>query len=325
MTGIEIDGIQLAGALGLMVLAIALSAWQKLGLEGSLAIATGRSILQLLVVGYLLEAVFAFRNPFFILAVVAVMLTIATVVARNRISKKIPHLLPIVGGSLLLSTALTVGYVNLLVLRPDPWYEPQNLIPLAGILLGNTMNAAAIAGDRFVSTLNSSQLEIETHLSLGATPQQATTQYRRDAIKTGLIPTINTMLVVGVVTLPGIFTGQVLGGASPIETHLSLGATPQQATTQYRQDAIKAGLIPTINTMLVVGVVTLPGIFTGQVLGGASPLVAAGYQILILFMLAIGTLVTTVLVVGGVNRQFILVVGGVNRQFFKGEGQLVRY
>ena len=258
MAGIEIDAIQLGGALGLMVLAIALSTWQKLGLEGSLAIATGRSILQLLVVGYLLEAVFAFRNPFLVLAVVAVMLTIATVVARNRISKKIPHLLPIVGGSLLLSTALTVGYVNLLVLRPDPWYEPQNLIPLAGILLGNTMNAAAIAGDRFVSTLNGSQLEIETHLSLGATPQQATTQYRRDAIKTGLIPTINTMLVVGVVTLPGIFTGQVLGGA--------------------------------------------------------SPLVAAGYQILILFMVAIGTLVTT-----------ILVVGGIDRQFFKGVGQWVRY
>ncbi len=258
MAGIEIDAVQIGGALGLMVLAIALSAWQKLGLEGSLAIATGRSILQLLVVGYLLEAVFAFRDPFLVLAVVAVMLTIATVVARNRISRKIPHLMPIVGGSLLLSTALTVGYVNLLVLRPDPWYEPQNLIPLAGILLGNTMNAAAIAGDRFVSTLNSSQLEIETHLSLGATPQQATTQYQRDAIK--------------------------------------------------------AGLIPTINTMLVVGVVTLPGIFTGQVLGGASPLVAAGYQILILFMLAIGTLVTT-----------ILVVGGINRQFFKGEGQLVQY
>lgn len=258
MTGIEIDGIRLGAALGLMVLAIALSVWQKLGLEGSLAIATGRSIVQLLVVGYLLEAVFAFRNPVFVWVAIGVILTIATVVARNQISKKIPYLIPIVGGALLLSTALTVGYVNWLVLRPDPWYEPQNLIPLAGILLGNTMNAAAIAGDRFVSTLNSSQVEIETHLSLGATPQQATTQYRRDAIK--------------------------------------------------------AGLLPTINTMLVVGVVTLPGVFTGQLLGGASPLVAAGYQILILFMGAIGTLITT-----------ILVIDGVNRQFFSKEGQFIRY
>jgi putative ABC transport system permease protein len=244
--GIEIDGVQIGAALGLMGLVIALSVWQKLKLEGNLAIATGRSVIQLLVVGYLLEAVFAFRNPFFVLLVVAVMVTIATIVARNQISQKIPRLLPIVGGSILFSTVLTLGYVNLLILRPDPWYEPQNLIPLAGILVGNTMNAATIAGDRFVSAIESSQLEIDTHLSLGATRQQATTQYRRDAIR--------------------------------------------------------AGLLPTLNTMLVVGVVTLPGIFTGQVLGGASPLVAAGYQILILFMLAFGSLLTTILVVNGIDR-----------------------
>jgi putative ABC transport system permease protein len=244
--GIEIDGVQIGVALGLMGLAIALSVWQRLQLEGNLAIATGRSIIQLLVVGYLLEAVFAFENPFFVLLAVAVMVTIATVVARNQISQKIPRLLPIVGGSIFFSTVVTLGYVNLLILRPDPWYEPQNLIPLAGILVGNVMNAATIAGDRFVSAIESSQLEIETHLSLGATRQQATMQYRRDAIR--------------------------------------------------------AGLLPTLNTMLIVGVVTLPGVFTGQVLGGASPLVAAGYQVLILFMLAFGSLVTAILVVNGVDR-----------------------
>jgi putative ABC transport system permease protein len=246
VAGIEIDGLQIGATLGLMGMAIALSVWQKLGLEKSLAIATGRSIIQLLVVGYLLEAVFAFQNPFFILLVVAVMVAIATVVARNQISEKMPRLLPIVGGSILFSTVVTLGYVNLLILRPVPWYEPQNLIPLAGILVGNTMNAATIAGDRFVSAIESRQLEIETHLSLGATRQQATLQYRRDAIR--------------------------------------------------------AGLMPTINTMLVVGVVTLPGVFSGQVLSGASPLLAAGYQILILLMLAIGGLMTTLFVVNGIDR-----------------------
>jgi putative ABC transport system permease protein len=248
MNGIEIDVMQWGATIGLMIIAIALSAWQKLGLESGLGIATGRTILQLLVVGYLLEAVFAFRNPFSVLLVIGIMGIIATRVASNRISQKIPHLLPIVGSSLGISTALTLGYVNLLVLRPQPWYEPQVLIPLAGILLGNVMNAAAIAGERLVSTLNRNQLEIETHLSLGATPQQA--------------------------------------------THL------------YRQEAIKAGIAPTLNTMLVVGVVTLPGVFTGQILGGANPLIAAGYQILIMFMLAIATLITTVLVINGIDRQF---------------------
>jgi putative ABC transport system permease protein len=245
---IQLLPIQLLWALGLMVAAIALSAWQKLGLEGSLAIATGRTIAQLTVVGYGLAVVFALRSPWAVLAILAGMLAVAAIVARNRISQKIPHLLPLVAGSILVSTSLTLVYTNLLIVQPDTWYEPRFLIPLAGIVLGNAMNGAAIAGDRLVSTLNASQLEIETHLSLGATPQQAVIHYRRDAIKAGLIPTINSMMVVGLVTLPGIITGQLLGGADPIQ--------------------------------------------------------AAAYQMLILFMLAFATLLTTILVTQGLCRQF---------------------
>ncbi len=240
--------LQLVWALGLMAIAIALSAWQRLGLTWTLTVATGRTISQLLVVGYILAAVFALRQPWLVLGVVAVMLVIATIVARNRISQKIPHMLPLVGGSILISTMLTLVYTNLLIIRPAVWYEPQYLIPLAGIVLGNAMNGAALAGERLVSTLNSSRLEIETQLSLGA--------------------------------------------------------TPQQAIATYRQDAIRAGLIPTINTMMVVGVVTLPGIMTGQMLSGVNPLDAAAYQMLIMFMLAFATLLTTLLVTTGISRQF---------------------
>jgi putative ABC transport system permease protein len=239
--------LQLVWALGLMAIAIALSVWQKLGLEGKLAMAMGRTVLQLSVVGYVLAIVFEFKNPLLVLLVVGVMLVVATIVARNRISQKIPRLIPLVGGSMLTATALTLLYTNLLVLQPPSWYDPQYLIPLAGIVLGNAMNGAAIAGERLVSTLNSSQLEIETHLSLGATPQQAVAQYRREAIK--------------------------------------------------------AGLIPTINTMMVVGLVTLPGIMTGQLLSGVNPLVAAAYQAVIIFMLACATLMTTLLVTTGLCRQ----------------------
>ena len=240
--------IRLPWALGLILAAIALSSWQKLGLEGSLALAAGRTIAQLTVVGYFLGVVFAFKSPWAVLAVLGGMLVVAAIVARNRISQKIPRLLPLIAGSILVSTALTLTYTSLLIVQPQPWYDPQTVIPLAGIVLGNAMNGAAIAGDRLVSTLNSSQLEIETHLSLGATPQQAVAQYRRDAIKAGLIPTINSMMVVGLVTLPGIITGQLLGGADPIQ--------------------------------------------------------AAAFQMLILFMLAFATLLTTILVTQGLLRQF---------------------
>lgn len=217
---IELSPLQLGLALALMPVAIALSAWQKLGLEWNLAIATVRTVVQLLVVGYLLAIVFSLQNPWVVLAVLAVMLTIATVVARNRISKKIPYLVPVIAGCLFVSTAATLVYVNFVVIQPEVWYEPQYMIPLAGILLGNAMNAAAIAGERLVSTLNTNRLEIETHLCLGATPRQAIATYRRDAIKASLIPTLNAMMVVGVVTLPGIITGQLLSGVSPLNASL---------------------------------------------------------------------------------------------------------
>lgn len=245
---IELDLGDLALALGMMAMSIGLSAWERLGLEWTIAIATARTLLQLLVVGYILAFVFALNNPWAVLAILLVMLTIAAIVTRNRISKKIPRVLPLVWGSIFISTVLTLGYTTILVIQPPRWYEPQYLIPLAGIVLGNAMNGAAISGERLVSTINTSRLEIETHLSLGA--------------------------------------------------------TPQQAVSHYRKEAIKAGFIPTVNLMMVVGIVTLPGIITGQLLSGIDPLAAASYQILVIFMLAFTTLVTIILVTQGLYRQF---------------------
>lgn len=238
---------QIIWALGLMAIALGLSLWQRLGLEGRLLMATCRAVVQLLVVGYLLATVFALRDPWLVLVVLGVMLLTATLVARNRISKEIPALTWLVGSAIFLSTLLTLTYVQLLVVQSDPWYEPQYLIPLAGIVLGNAMNAAAIAGERFVSTLKTSRLDLETHLCLGASPRQAVQQLRREAIQ--------------------------------------------------------ASLIPILNQMLVVGVVTLPGIITGQILAGADPLTAALYQMVILVMLAFADLVTALLVIEGIFRQ----------------------
>lgn len=240
--------VHLLLAIGLAVAAIALSAWHHLGLESRLAIATARSIVQLIVIGYLIAVVFALKSPWAVLVFLMVMGLIAAIVTRNRISQKIPRVLPVVGGSILVSTALTVGYANFLIVQPEVWYDPHTLIPLAGIVLSNAMNGAAIAGERLVSSLNSSQLEIETHLSLGATPQQAVSQYRKDAIRAGVLPTIQSMTIVGLATVPDLISGQLLGGADPIQ--------------------------------------------------------ATAYQILIVLMLAFATLLTTVLVTQGLCRQF---------------------
>lgn len=241
--------IQMIWAIGLIIAAIALSAWTRLGLEGSLILATGRAILQLAVVGYVLAVVFAPpQSPILILFVLGVLLITSAIVTRNRISQKLPHLLPWVTGSLLVSTALTVGYVQWIIVQPQTWYDPQFLIPLGAIVLGQAMNAAAIAGERFVSVLNANTLEIETHLSLGA--------------------------------------------------------TPIQAIAAYRKDAIRAGVLPMINTMTIVGLATLPNILSAQILGGANPISATIFQILILIMLAFATLLVSVLIIEGIRQQF---------------------
>lgn len=245
---LKLDLVDLVIGVGLMACSIGLSAFEKLGLELNLALATGRTILQLLVLGYVLDFIFALNNPWAVLGILATMLTIAAIVARNRISQKIPQVLPLVWGSIFISTVLTLLYINFLIIQPDKWYQAQYLIPLTGIILGNAMNAAAIAGERFVSTINSSHLEIETHLSLGA--------------------------------------------------------TPKLAVTQYRKDAIKAGLIPTLNQMMLIGMVALPPITTGQLLGGVAPLDAVSYEILIVFMIAFANLLTTVLITRGLYRLF---------------------
>ena len=245
---IEPTLIGMLWAVGLMAIAILLSIWQGLGLSKTLAIATGRTLIQLLGVGLFLSIIFATRNPFAVLGVILVMITIAATVARSRIDRDLPRLLQWVWLAIFSAGLITMSYVNVFVIRLEPWYDPRYLIPLTGIVLGNAMTAASLAGDRLVSALRNNRIEIETHLSLGA--------------------------------------------------------TPAQATQAYRQSAIKAGLIPTVNAMMVVGLVTLPGAITGQILAGADPLIAAIYQILIMFMLALATLIASLVVTYGIQQQF---------------------
>ncbi|MDJ0735314.1 MAG: iron export ABC transporter permease subunit FetB [Nostocaceae cyanobacterium] len=218
---IKLNLVDLAAALALIAIAIGLSAWERIGLELNLALATIRTILQLVVLGYVLDFIFTIDNPWAVVGIVAVMLTISAIVARNRIAPDIPLVLPLVWGSMLFSTALTVIYTNLAIIQPNRWYEPQYVIPLAGMVLANAMNAAAITGERLVSNINNSQVEIETHLSLGATPQQAVFRYRREAIRAGLLPTLNQMTIVGMLTLPGFMSGIILTGVGYEENSFS--------------------------------------------------------------------------------------------------------
>lgn len=253
---IKLDIWDLAWCLSIILIAVALSYWQKLGLEGQFLIAAGRSLIQLLFIGYLLDFIFAIENVYAVIFIVTIMITIAAIVTRNRISKKIQGLLQIVWMALFFSSTFTLGYAIILIIQPEKWYEPQYLIPLMGMILGNILNGASLSGERLASMITNNVLEVETYLSLGATPKEAIAKYKTEAIRIGLIPTLNTMMIVGIVSLPGMFTGQVLGGNNPLD--------------------------------------------------------AASYQILILFMIALANLLTT-----------LLITEGIYRRFFNKEAQLI--
>lgn len=245
---IKLDFLDLGWSLGLILIAVGLSSWQKLNLEGQFILAAGRSIVQLLFIGYVLEFIFAVNNPLTVICLLLIMITIAAMVTRNRISKKIRGLLNTVWIALFLSSVFTVSYSIILIIQPSLWYDPQYLIPLVGMILGNILNGASLSGERLTTMITNNHLEVETHLCLGATPKEAIASYRTEAIRVGLIPTLNSMMVVGIVSLPGMFTGQVLAGNNPLD--------------------------------------------------------AASYQILILFMIALANLIVTLLITEGVYRHF---------------------
>lgn len=213
---IGLDLGDLGWALGLTVLTLVLAIWQRLDVTRSLVWATGRSVVQLLVMGYSISFIFQWRNPWAVGAILLVMVTIAARVAGNRL-QKVKGLAIWIWGSLFLATLFTLAYALLLIIQPPEWYDPRYIIPLTGMVLGNAMNSGALAGERLLSRMEQSQGELETRLCLGASPHQAIAPYRQEAIRASLLPTLNSMMVMGLVSLPGMFTGQVLGGSPPLE------------------------------------------------------------------------------------------------------------
>ena len=116
-----------------------------------------------------------------------------------------------------LSSMVTALFALLIIIQHDPWYHPQYAIPLLGMLLGNTMNGISLGMDRLTSAIWQQRRIIEARLALGEPSQTAIRPLRDEAIRTGMIPILNAMAAAGVISLPGMMTGQILSGTPPIE------------------------------------------------------------------------------------------------------------
>lgn len=216
MSVLDLSAWQLALALLLVVAVIAVSVMQRLGLERDLAIGAVRTIVQLYLVGLILAAVFAAATWYWVVLILVVMTAVATHAAISRLGRPLPGAYWIAATALSVSTTATLAWVIGAIVQVRPWWEPQYIIPIAGMILGNSMTSAALAGDRLQSDLRARRDEVEARLALGFSGREALQPLVRGALRAAMIPTVNAMMTVGVVQLPGMMTGQILAGSSPL-------------------------------------------------------------------------------------------------------------
>lgn len=206
----------LALAYGLVLLTIGLARLRRIGQEGEIMWSSVRMVVQLFAVGYLLHLVFSVRSPLAVIAILLAMAGFALQIMGARISHRMPHFYRVMGIAILIGCGGVTFLFCGLVVGYSPWYEPRYLIPLAGMIVGNAMNGASLAAERLGAEIHERRDEIETALCLGATSRQAADTAVRHAFRAALMPTTNTMAAMGIVSLPGMMTGQILSGIEPI-------------------------------------------------------------------------------------------------------------
>lgn len=247
---IELGPLHLATTAVLVLGMLGISLWQRLRLERDMLIGSVRTVVQLVLIGYLIKKVFEVDQGWLVVAMLLAMLVVAAHAARGRLTWRQRGDYLLLAGAMAVSLVITLALVTQFTIRVQRWYDPRYLIPLGGMILGNAMNGAALAAERLRSEVARARGRIEVLLSMGASPRQAVQRELRAAIRAGMIPSINALMTVGIVQFPGMMTGQILVGGE-----------------EFVEQAVR-------------------------------------YQIVVMLMLAFAVTVVTLLVVAGMSRRF---------------------
>ncbi|MDP4796137.1 MAG: iron export ABC transporter permease subunit FetB [Rhodospirillales bacterium] len=196
-----------------------LSIYYQLGVAKRLLIAAMRMVVQLTLVGLVLKALFATVSPWLTLLCALAMIAFA---GREAMARQDRTFVGFWGYGLgTLSMLMAAGVVTLFAMttqfHADPWYDPRYAIPVLGMILGNTMSGVSLALDRLLSDADNGRAKIEARLALGQSFRTAMREPLKGAMRAGLIPTVNGMAAAGLVSLPGMMTGQILAGVDPVE------------------------------------------------------------------------------------------------------------
>ncbi|MCL6632817.1 MAG: iron export ABC transporter permease subunit FetB [Alicyclobacillus herbarius] len=199
--------------LAFVVGAMLVSLWQRLGLERDMVVATVRATIQLLIIGYILKFVFHVDN----IALTAAMVTLMTCVAADNAGRRGRGLAgrfwrPF--AAIAATEVLTQGFLLVAHVIPP---KPSYIIPISGMIIGNSMVASGLFLNRLRDEAKSRRPEVLALLALGANPKQASRRVLKAATKASMIPTIDSAKTMGLVQLPGMMTGQIIAGADPIQ------------------------------------------------------------------------------------------------------------
>lgn len=200
-------------ASSLIFISVFFSYFQKLKLEKEILIGVVRAVIQLVIIGYILSYIFGLKNPIFTTLLLLFMIYNASGNAAKR-GKGIHKGLTISFIAISCGTIITLG---VLVISGAVKYQPYEIIPVGGMIISNSMIAIGLCYKQLLSNFKNRRDEVQTKLALGADILPSSIEIVRDSIKTGMIPTIDSMRTLGTVSLPGMMTGLILAGTSPLQ------------------------------------------------------------------------------------------------------------
>ena len=213
---IDLSWAQLGGASLLVLANGAASVWLGLGLERRLLVAALRTFAQLTLLGFVLVPVLEARQPWLVAAIALAMTALAAREGVRRAGRAYPRVALDGFVSLAIAAGATVVLATTTLIGVEPWWEPRYLVPLLGMILGNGLTGISLGLDRALTLLDEGRARVELLLALGATRWEAGRPVVAEAVRSGTIPILNSMTVVGLVTIPGMMTGQLLAGSPPL-------------------------------------------------------------------------------------------------------------
>ncbi len=214
---IDLSILSTLSMFALLLIPVGIFIYLQIGLVKETLISAARMAVQLVLVGLYLKFIFAKNSLFLNLAWVLVMMVAAnfSVLGKSGLKTKLFFWRSLAG--IAASTLIVSGWFIVVAIRPDPVYDARFMIPIVGMILGNCQRSNVLSLERFYSGIRNNENEFTTYLMLGATLHEAIRPYLRTALKACVNPSIATMATMGIVSLPGMMTGQILGGAMPME------------------------------------------------------------------------------------------------------------